>query len=433
MNYLPLFREEISRDTGIIVVIPAYDEPDLLETIDSLSSCKRPDCGVEVLVLINAPSNASEQQIENNGRAEKEIESWLKVNKPFFRLLVFNNGRSDNMRWGVGMARKRGMDEAAYRLYQAMNHRGVIASLDGDCIVAENYFVTIEKELLWQKNANAASLFFEHRDVSTVTDQGNAILLYELHLRYYFQALKYCGYPWVTHTVGSSMAVKADTYKKSGGMSPRQAGEDFYFIQKLIPVGGYLNIWNTVVYPSGRASNRVPFGTGRAVSLIMDSGDISLKTYNLQAFNDLKTLFRSVDRLKDHELSDEDVSELIPFSLRQFIAPEKWRMKIIEIEANTGSQDAFRKRFFQWFNMFMIVKYLNYVHVTMFQKVSVADAGKELLLLLGRDPGNNSYEMLLEFRELEKRYYHFLFLRLLTSFSFSGVIITKISSPGSFI
>ncbi len=37
-------------------------------------------------------------------------------------------------------------------------------------------------------------------------------------------------------------------------------------------------------------------------------------------------------------------------------------LKMEEINSNTSGNKSFIKRFFGWFNMFRIVKYLNYVH-----------------------------------------------------------------------
>jgi hypothetical protein len=45
-------------------------------------------------------------------------------------------------------------------------------------------------------------------------------------------------------------------------MSRRQAGEDFYFIQKVAMQGRYGECRTTRVHPSPRPSDRVPFGTG---------------------------------------------------------------------------------------------------------------------------------------------------------------------------
>ena len=61
-----------------------------------------------------------------------------------------------------------------------------------------------------------------------------AVWLYELHLRYYKQALQFTGFPYYYHTIGSAFAVNAEVYCKQGGMNRQKAGEDFYFLQKII-------------------------------------------------------------------------------------------------------------------------------------------------------------------------------------------------------
>ena len=73
-----------------------------------------------------------------------------------------------------------------------------------------------------------------------------------------FRDLHFTGFPYVHHTVGSAIAVKAMTYVKAGGMNRRMAGEDFYFIQKLLPAGGFFNLNQTTVYPSPRSSQGFP-------------------------------------------------------------------------------------------------------------------------------------------------------------------------------
>ena len=62
------------------------------------------------------------------------------------------------------------------------------------------------------------------------------------------------------------MAVRAHAYARQGGMNRRQAGEDFYFMQKLVDGEQVENIAEATVFPSARLSHRVPFGTGKALS-----------------------------------------------------------------------------------------------------------------------------------------------------------------------
>jgi hypothetical protein len=304
---------------------------------------------------------------------------------------------------GVGLARTTGMDEAGRRFTQIDKTDGVIVNLDADCKVAKNYLVSINSELLINSQRSACSIYFEHQ-------KGNDdrldefITWYELHLRYFLQAIKFAGFPFAYQTVGSSIAVKALSYIKAGGMNRRQAGEDFYFIQKLVPQGGYFALNTTVVYPSARVSSRVPFGTGATISRLTADKSTELLSYNVQAFRDLHYLFSSVDSFftsGDEEI-ESDYSKL-PEGIKSFIDIYEWKEKIAELKGNTSGLQSFRKRFFGWFNMFKIVKYLNLVHQKTFNKVSISKSAGELLKVLGSDFQSDDPEELLTFyRELEK-------------------------------
>jgi len=50
--------EAPDKDTGIIVVVPAYNEPGINKLLDSLANCTEPECGSEVIIVINAPDDA---------------------------------------------------------------------------------------------------------------------------------------------------------------------------------------------------------------------------------------------------------------------------------------------------------------------------------------------------------------------------------------
>ena len=156
-------------------------------------------------------------------------------------------------------------------------------------------FLPYINELLKKSDRSACSIYFEHPLSGNNYPEAiyKYITLYELHLRYYFQGLAYSGFPYVFHTVGSAIAVKALPYVKAGGMNRRQAGEDFYFIQKLVPAGGYFNLNSTTVYPSPRASSRVPFGTGASIGKLDAGNSSTLLTYNMLAFKELRVFFRT--------------------------------------------------------------------------------------------------------------------------------------------
>lgn len=401
-----LISETPDKQTGIIVIVPAYNEPGIVRLLDSLLECNEPECIVEVIIVVNAPENAPEDYIRNNRLTISEIESWKKKNiNCFFRLFSFITD-STVKGWGVGLARKTGMDEAVRRFDVIDNPDGVILNLDADCLVAQNYFVSVCNELLNRKDRSACSIYFEHpiSGIDFPESVYESITQYELHLRYYFQGLAFSGFPSVFHTVGSAIAVKALPYIKAGGMNRKQAGEDFYFIQKLVPAGGYFSLNSTTVYPSPRPSNRVPFGTGPSIEKLFKEDSTVLTTYNLLAFRDLKLYFSLTENFFSC-LPDAITSyyEGLPESLKLFSDKDEWVEKILEIKNNTSGLASFNKRFFGWFNMFRIVKYLNYVHHGVFKKQPVAVSARELL----RESGividsDEAVDLLLFYRQMEK-------------------------------
>lgn len=407
----PSFIKEVPRfNTGIIVVVPSYSEPDIKGLLDSLSLCSSPICHVEVIVVVNAPEAAGRENLLLNKKSVSDIISWKRDNpQSFFSLHVIEVPVGKIEGWGVGLARKTGMDEAVRRFDRIGKPDGIILNLDADCKVKENYFQAVHSEMASESDRQACSIYFEHPVTGNEFSDSvySSIVLYELHLRYYFQGLIFAGFPNVHHTVGSAIAVKALHYAKAGGMNRRQAGEDFYFVQKLIPAGGYFNLNKTAVYPSPRSSFRVPFGTGPVISrLIADKSEVLL-SYNFNAFRELKMLFSMIDMICQYGIDKTGFFyEGIPSGLKQFMNLEKWTSKISEIRANTSGLDSFRKRFFSWFNMFMIVKYLNYIHSGYMNKMPVAECATELL----KNTANVEFsseaplDLLEYYRSLEKEY-----------------------------
>ncbi|MCK7537793.1 MAG: hypothetical protein MZV63_46000 [Marinilabiliales bacterium] len=87
-------------------------------------------------------------------------------------------------------------------------------------------------ELLRKRQRSACSIYFEHPlSGDEFPDQYLQIIYtsYELHLRYYFQGLAFTGFPYVFHTVGSAIAVKAVAYMKAGGYEQETGRRGFLF------------------------------------------------------------------------------------------------------------------------------------------------------------------------------------------------------------
>lgn len=378
-----LVNEAPDKETGIIVVVPAYNEPGIGKLLDSLALCIKPQCEVEVIIIVNAPAGETDESIKGNRITLGAIETWKTNNRSyFFRLFTYVTESQIFKKWGVGLARKAGMDEAVRRFNIINKPDGVILSIDADCLVEKNYFEAVFNELLNRRERMACSVYFEHPLTGSDYPEINYkyITLYELHLRYYFQGLLFSGFPYVFHTVGSAIAVKALPYVKVGGMNRRQAGEDFYFIQKLVPLGSYFSLNSTTVYPSPRASFRVPFGTGTSIGNLSDNKLPSLLSYNILTFKELRLFFSMIEKF--YHCNPGGLSEcykLLPPGLSLFIDEGEWKDKIAEIKSNTSGLSSFKKRFFGWFNMFRIVKYLNYVHIGLFEKLPVEFSALQLL------------------------------------------------------
>lgn len=402
----PIVPEQPDPDTGIIIVVPAFNEPAITILLDSLDACEEPDCRVELIIIINAPHDAGEESLENNKICLQRILAWKQDNpSSFFRLYSFDAGKPSLEGWGVGLARKTGMDEALRRFSFTGNPDGVIVSLDADCTVDKNYLVSIYSEFYRRKDRKACSIRFEHPLMGNEFPEEyyRSAAMYELHMRYFYQAVRYSGFPYAYHTIGSAFAFRASSYLKAGGMNRRQAGEDFYLIQKLISQGSFFELNSTIVHPSPRASARVPFGTGAVVAKLLDGSIKELMTYNPEAFRELNFLFGTVSELfgADRKKAAAFFRDL-PQGLKEFISGDEWLSRISEVNANTSSLSSFLKRFFSWFGMLMIIKYLNKTHSGKFERKAVTVAAAELLRMKGINIQENGVLNLLRiYRDLE--------------------------------
>lgn len=304
---------------------------------------------------------------------------------------------------GVGNARKVGMD-AALRRFAQINLNGWIACLDADCLIATNYLKALEK--LEEGEGDFATIYFEHQP-GVDNDLNNGIQQYELYLRYYVQGLKYCRFPFAFHTIGSSMAVRADRYALAGGMNTRKAGEDFYFLHKLAPAGKHIALNDTCVYPSARISDRVPFGTGKAQEKWVSEKKKKLEVYHPAVFEELKCFFSQVDRLyrSDQPNQRNFIQSLQKGMLAYLLETEVNFFKNMDVmNRHSASIQSFRKRFFSWMDGLRVLKTVHYLRDRFYGNLVVENAASHLLKLLqGRPVVSNDIATLLDiYRKLDR-------------------------------
>lgn len=386
----------IPTSTFLIVVIPCFNETNLIEALQSLFNCEETQHHVEVITVINSSENEDQKIVKQNTNTLAAALNWTETNHR--KNIHFSFIEATNLPIkdaGVGLARKIGMDEAYTQLLEINNTNGVIVCFDADATCTENYLVAIENHFLQQPKTTGCSIYFEHPLQGTAYLQTiyEGIIQYELHLRYYKEALNFVGLPYAFHTVGSSMAVRANVYHKQGGMNKKKAGEDFYFLQKIIPLGNFSEINTTTVFPSPRISDRVPFGTGRAMQQWVESKQQTLKTYNFASFLDLKVL---VDNC-EHFFTKDKIE--LPNSIEKFLYEIKLNENLPKIRANSKDEKHFKQLFFKWFNAFKTLKYLHFTRDNFYDNESVLIAANKLATALKIDSQHEVKSMLMAYRK----------------------------------
>lgn len=357
-----------NNNLGIVVVIPSYAENKLLDSLQSLLECQLPQCAVEVVIVFNESEISPEDVKQLNREGFEKVNEWSKdVNTSQVSFYPIYPESFPQKKSGVGLARKTGMDEAVRRFLQNESD-GVIACFDADSKCTPNYLTELWKWFVADEVNNAVSIHYEHPLADLEDGQKKGIILYESHLRYFVGMQQLIGLPFAFQTVGSAMAVRASAYCKEGGMPLRKAGEDFYFLHKFIKNGRCTKLNTTSIYPSARVSDRVPFGTGKAIGDFMQNGQLT--TYDFQSFQVLKIFIDNLDLI--FSSGGADTLEL-HIGLKAFLLLQNADQKIKEIKKHTTNYKGFEKRFYQWFDAFMLMKYLHYMRDHYYPNISVED------------------------------------------------------------
>ncbi|HAQ19527.1 MAG TPA: family 2 glycosyl transferase [Prolixibacteraceae bacterium] len=374
--YPAFIHDEVSPSLGMIVMIPCLNEPEIILTLQSLWACDPVLSFCEVIVAVNDSESSSPEIKQFNADTFQKLVVWkLKNDRPNLVLHPIYAQSVNAKHAGAGMARKIGMDEAVRRFNSVSNPNGIIISTDSDCLFSSNYLQRIES-CFKNKSCFAATVNFKHRtEEMDDQKQKTGIQLYEDYLHYYKKALDFTGFPNSIYTIGSAFAVRAEAYVKQGGMNRRQAGEDFYFLHKLTKLGTINEINDTFVYPSARISDRVPFGTGASMTKWMNDAEDLTLTYNFSAFLDLKVFFDRIDSL--FRINTDDFIRILnelPISVQDYLKSLDFTPKLVELNQNSSSLSAFRKRFFQFFDAFIILRFLNHAHQKHYQRQNLSEA-----------------------------------------------------------
>ncbi len=392
-------------DLEMVVVIPCYFEPDLISTLQSLVNCAPTQGKVEILVIVNQSVEDTDRVKKLNKQSVERANQWISSQCTDLSFNVFHQTLPVKHA-GVGLARKIGMDEATRR-FNHLNKDGIIVCLDADCTCSANYLRALEDHFDVNRNTPGCSIYFEHPLSGPLPPHiYRTIAAYELHLRYYTHGLKYSSLPCAFQTVGSSMAVRSSAYEKQGGMNKRKAGEDFYFLQKIMKSGRYSELNSATVFPSSRLSARVPFGTGKAMIDCINANEDTYLTYSPETFSDLKSIASNVDAmyLATHSSLNTMWKRFSP-GFQEYIPKDTFYEKILDFNQNTRTINSYKKRFFQWIDGSFAFKFANYASDNLYPKVDILEAAPWLLKkMYGLEPASNDIRtLLMQYRLLDKQ------------------------------
>ena len=342
--------EGISRtDFFAAIVIPALAERENLP-VTLATLCLNPAEYINrtlVVIVTNNRSDISAEQFSDN---QKTID-WLRSN-PYPQLNLAwidasSSGLELPLKDGVGLARKLGFDASLQLLDWEADP--LLISLDADTLVDRNYLVTIFTHLRMNEKG-AAVIPFRHQSVMSPS-QEKAIRHYELYLRSYLFGLQMASSPYAYHSIGSAFACLAEAYVKAGGMNRRCGGEDFYFLQQLEKTSGVEMVSGTVVRPSPRFSNRVPFGTGKAVQQQVDQETVPFSFISAVSFKILKEWIELINCQLDLSadqicLRAANISSVLAEFLTELNFTQIWE----KLQKNHSSEEQRLAAFHAWFD-----------------------------------------------------------------------------------
>ena len=363
---------------GHVLVVPAYGERESLFT--TLGSVREGPRGETLIVVVlNARADSPPAIHEANADARERLRAGASDATPLsadlgVESLRYAHGqivlvdRASPGRYlpegqGVGLARKIGNDLALRVAASGRIAASWLHNTDADTVLPEDYFE--QTNVREDADCAAAIYFFEHR---FEPDERLALAarLYEISLRYYVLGLAWAGSPYAYEAMGSCISIRPAAYAKVRGFPRKNAAEDFYVLDKLAKVGPILRLGGAPLLLEGRVSERVPFGTGKALSQMLSKrrGLEGFALYHPAVFAHLAAWLRVLDETARSggkaEAALAELPQANPFFRADVLLAALERMgafpAIREAIEESTTPEAMRRRFHTWFDAFRTLK-----------------------------------------------------------------------------
>jgi hypothetical protein len=362
---------------GHVLVVPAYGESrSLFETLGSVP--QGPAGDTLIVVVLNAREDSPPHVHAANAEVRDRLTAAVagparelsaspavtELPMPHGRLALIDRAVAGSFLpegEGVGLARKIGNDFAL-----ALHAAGRVASpwihnTDADVILPNDYYDQIGR-LSPAGNDDTAIYFFEHRFAED-PDLAEAARLYEISLRYYTLGLAWAGSPYAYEAMGSCIAVRPAAYAAVRGFPKKDAAEDFYFLNKVAKVGAIHRLAGTPLLLEGRVSDRVPFGTGKALGDLVAKprARSGFRLYHPMVFAHLAAWLSVLERTARSggrvDLAVEEIPRENPFFRAELLIEALERMGAFEavreaIEKSSGDPETMLRHFHAWFDAF---------------------------------------------------------------------------------
>ncbi|HET9960646.1 MAG TPA: hypothetical protein VFQ61_39515 [Polyangiaceae bacterium] len=381
--------EQLGRYHAALVIPALGENPELLRGI--ASACALASGRVLVVLVLNAtPKSAPELREQNDlcfqvwsrGAVQLGPNAYLRPEADFDLLLLDRSspGFELPLKEGVGLARKYGGDVVCALARLGRLELPIVLYTDGDVRLPEDYFARAARA--WRETAGnqapSAWLFpFTH----VPAEDGRvwrATRVYESTLRYHVLGLVRASSPYAYQSLGSTLAIPVDAYAQVRGIPKREAGEDFYVLDKLAKLAPLHRLLGAPIEIRSRRSARVPFGTGSNVTRL-SSQDGPALVASPDAFEALGCVIRALDRFARGPTARELEAGLAT-------APAAWQGAIAHAVAQSGLVPAcldaaakvgagdLARRLHTWFDALKTLRFLHHLRDAGLPERTLAEA-----------------------------------------------------------